>query len=147
MLANDRLLQPARIFLVEDSAAFLRLTKSIITKRADLSVVGEAADGVNAQCLIERIHPDLVVLDIGLPRLSGIEVARRILSLASPPKVLFLSLESSVEVVHYVLDLGAHAYVLKVDIQKELLRAIDAILQGNNDAYISGSLRMRDNSL
>jgi DNA-binding NarL/FixJ family response regulator len=144
MLANDRSPRPTRIFLVEDSVGFMRLTKSIIAGRPDLSVVGEAGDGVDAQSLIETIHPDLVVLDIGLPRLNGIEVARRILSFTPPPKILFLSLESSLDVVHCVLDLGAHAYVFKLAIQNELLKANDTILRGNSDTYISERLRIQD---
>jgi DNA-binding NarL/FixJ family response regulator len=72
----------------------------------------------------------LILLDIGLPRLNGIEAAQRIRRLSSKSKILFVSQESSADIVQYALSLGACGYVVKVDAGRELLAAVDAVLRG-----------------
>ena len=93
-------------------------------------MIGEAADGLEAVQKAERLRPDLIVLDIGLPVLSGIEAARRIRTSVPDSKILFVSEHRSPEIAQAALATGAHGYVVKSDAGSELLPAIDAIIQG-----------------
>ena len=86
----------------------------------------------------EELQPDLILLDIGLPTLNGIEAARRIRKLSPESKILFVSQESSADVVQEALRLGAVGYVLKAQDGSGLLAAVDAVLQGKK--YVSGGL-------
>jgi DNA-binding NarL/FixJ family response regulator len=87
----------------------------------------------------EELKPDLIVLDIGLPKLNGIEAARKIRQLSPSSKIVFLSLNKDLEVVRTALSTGALGYVLKTDARSELLPAMDAVLQGRR--YLSRRLR------
>jgi DNA-binding NarL/FixJ family response regulator len=89
------------------------------------------SDGLEAVQKAEELKPDLIVLDIGLPTLNGIEVARQIRRLVPDSKILFLSQESSADVVREALSLGALGYVVKAHAGTELLAAVQAVLQGN----------------
>jgi CheY-like chemotaxis protein len=103
-----------------------------------LQIVGEASDGLEAVQKAEELHPDLIVLDIGLPTLTGIEAARRIRKLSPEPKILFVSQESSADVVQEALSLGALGYVVKAHAGSELLAAVGAVLEDRQ--FISGGL-------
>jgi CheY-like chemotaxis protein len=94
-----------------------------------LEVVCELSDGLAAVQKAEELNPDLILLDIGLPTLNGIEAARQIRKLVPKAKILFLSQESSDEVVQEVLKLGARGYVVKTQAGSELLAAVEAVLQ------------------
>jgi DNA-binding NarL/FixJ family response regulator len=96
----------------------------------DTQVIGEASDGLNAIRKAEELQPDMIVLDIGLPALNGIEAGRRIRKLYPDCKILFLSQESSVEMVQETFKLGASAYVVKAHAGSELLAAVEAVRQG-----------------
>jgi DNA-binding response OmpR family regulator len=95
-----------------------------------LQVVGEASDGLEAVQKAEELQPDLIVLDIGLPSLNGIEVARRIRKLCPESKILFMSQGSSAEVAQEAFSLGALGYVVKAHAGSELLAAVEAVCQG-----------------
>jgi DNA-binding NarL/FixJ family response regulator len=86
-----------RVLAVEDSEPFRKFVCSTLGNRPDLQIVGEVMDGLEAVQTAEKLHPDLIVLDIGLRSLNGIEVARRIRKLFPESKVLFVSQESSVD--------------------------------------------------
>lgn len=116
--------------MVEDSEPFRNFICSTIGKRPGLQIVGEVRDGLEAVRSAEKLRPDLIVLDIGLPFLNGIEVARRIRKLSAESKLLFVSQESSVDVVQEALGTGAHGYVVKTDAGSELLEGVSAVLQG-----------------
>lgn len=116
--------------MVEDSEPFRNFICSTIGKRPGLQIVGEVGDGLEAVQSAEKLRPDLIVLDIGLPFLNGIEVARRIRKLSAESKLLFVSQESSVDVVQEALGTGAHGYVVKTDAGSELLEGVSAVLQG-----------------
>jgi len=98
----------------------------------------EASDGTEALEKAEKLQPDLVVLDIGLPKLNGIEVAKRLRQLAPQAIILFLSQEPSSDVVREALRMGALGYVHKARAGSELLPAIEAVLGGNR--YVSRGL-------
>jgi CheY-like chemotaxis protein len=93
-------------------------------------VIGEVSDGLEAIRKAQELHPDLILLDIGLPGLNGIEAARRIRRFSPKSKILFVSQESSADVVQLAFSLGACGYVVKMDARGELLSAVDAALRG-----------------
>ena len=95
-----------------------------------MQIVGEFIDGLEAVRKAEELRPDLIVLDIGLPSLNGIEAARRIRKLCPESEILFVSQESSADVVQEALALGALGYVVKAHAGSELLDAVEAVLQG-----------------
>jgi DNA-binding NarL/FixJ family response regulator len=119
-----------RVLVVEDNEPYRRFICSTLGKRPELHIVCEVSDGLEAVQKAEELHPDLVVLDIGLPSLNGIEAARRIRKLSPESKILFVSQETSADTVREALRLGAHGYVVKTDANRELLEGVDAVLRG-----------------
>ena len=119
-----------RVLVVDDFEPFRRIVCSALQNELELPTIVEALDGVEAIELSQVLQPDLILLDIGLPKLNGIEAARRIRELAPQSKILFVSQESSVDVVQTALTLGASGYVVKMDAGKELLTAVRAVLRG-----------------
>ena len=119
-----------RVLVVDDYEPFRRFICSTLRKRPALQIVGETSDGLEAVHKAEELQPDLIVLDIGLPTLNGIEAARRIRKLSPESKILFVSQESSADVVQDALALGALGYVVKAHAGSELLAALEAVLEG-----------------
>ena len=119
-----------RVLVVDDFEPFRRFVRSTLDKRRDLQVIGEASDGLEAVCKAEELKPDLIVLDIGLPSLNGIEVARRIRKLCPECKILFMSQVSTADVAQEAFSLGAMGYVVKVYARRELSAALEAVCQG-----------------
>jgi DNA-binding NarL/FixJ family response regulator len=103
-----------------------------------LQVVGEASDGLEAVRMAGELKPELILLDIGLPRLNGVEAALRISELVPGAKILFVSQDSDAEVVQAALSNGAQGYVLKADAGIELLPAIKATLLG--ESFVSSGI-------
>jgi DNA-binding NarL/FixJ family response regulator len=120
-----------RVLVVEDSEEFRKLISTMLGERLELQIVGEETDGLRALQRAEELQPDLILLDIGLPSLNGIEVARQILKLSPKSKILFLSQKLSAGVVREALGTGAHGYVVKIDAGSELLIGVSAVLQGD----------------
>jgi DNA-binding NarL/FixJ family response regulator len=123
-----------RVLIAEDFPAFRQFVCSTLTKRPDLQVIGEVSDGLEAVQKAVELKPDLILLDIGLPTMNGIEAARRIRALVPESKIIFLSQETSGEVVEEALSTGAEGYVVKAKAGSQLLAAIgaamsDALLQ------------------
>jgi DNA-binding NarL/FixJ family response regulator len=131
-----------RILVVEDHEKFRHLVVSKLRETPQFQVVGQACDGLDAVHKAEKLQPDLILLDIGLPSLNGLDAARRIRTLAPESKILFLSQESSVEVVQIALNLGALGYLLKADAGRDLLEAIDAI--SRDEKFVSSGLLSSD---
>jgi DNA-binding NarL/FixJ family response regulator len=121
---------PVRVLVVEDFIPFRRLILSILASMPDLQVVGEVSDGVEAVQKAVELQPDLILLDIGLPSLKGIEAARQIRKLVPESRIIFLTQESSADVVQEGLRSGARAYVVKTKSGGELLTAVKAVLSG-----------------
>ncbi|MGC1903010.1 MAG: response regulator transcription factor [Candidatus Acidiferrum sp.] len=110
----------------EEYRQFLRLT---LLKETKFVVVGEALDGLQALQQAEELQPDLILLDLSVPKLNGMEACRRIRKVSPRSKVVILSQESSPDVVEAALRLGAVGYLLKSD-AIDLPQALDAILHG-----------------
>ena len=131
-----------RILVVEDHELLRQFVVGLLAKNQELQVVGEASDGLEALQRAVELRPDLILLDIGLPNLSGIEVARRVRKLVPQAKIVFLSVESSPEFVQEALSVGALAYVHKQR-AGDLLPAIDAVLAGKR--FVSSGLEFTEN--
>jgi DNA-binding NarL/FixJ family response regulator len=121
---------PVRVVVVEDHEQFRRFICSTLERAPELQVVGIVSDGVAAVQKAEELHPDLILLDIGLPKLNGIEAARRIRRLSPETKILFVSQESSADIAGEALGTGAFGYVVKSDAGSDLLKAVSAVLRG-----------------
>ena len=119
-----------RVLVAEDYEPFRRFLSSKLNKIPDVQLIDEVSNGLEAVQKAGELKPDLVLLDIGLPKLNGIEAARRIRSLSPMSKIIFLSQESSDDVVQEALNTGAQGYVVKDDAGHELLPTVDAILKG-----------------
>jgi len=127
-----------RVFVVDDFEAFRRLLCSILEKMTELQVICQASDGLEAVQRAEELQPDLILLDIGLPTLNGIEAARQIRRLSPESKIIFLTQESSTDVVQEGLNLGARGYVLKTRAALDLVAAVEAVLDGRR--FVSAGL-------
>jgi len=119
-----------RVLVVEDFAPFRRFICSTLTRMGDIRVVGEVSDGLEAIQRALELKPDLILLDIGLPTLNGIEVARQIRELLPESRIIFLSQESSPDVVQEAIGLGARGYVAKIRAGGELRAAIESVISG-----------------
>ena len=119
-----------RILIVEDFAPHRALVSSLLIDLQELRVVGEVSDGLEAIVKAQELKPDLLLMDISLPGLNGIEAARQIRKLAPASKIVFLTQESSPEVQEEAIRLGACGYVFKSEMGIDLLRAIQAVLKG-----------------
>ena len=131
-----------RVLVVEDFAPFLQVIRSTLAERPGVEVIAEVADGLEGVQKAELLEPDLVLLDIGLPTLNGIEAARQIRKLAPASKIIFVSQESSCEVVQEALNLGAWGYVLKERTANDLLPAVKAVLEGRQ--FVSFGLSIQN---
>jgi DNA-binding NarL/FixJ family response regulator len=130
-----------RVLVVEDFETFRRFICSTLGKRPGLQIVEEASDGLEAVHKAEELQPDLIVLDIGLPTLNGIEAARRIRKLSPESEILFVSQESSADVVQEALSLGAGGYVLKTRAGSDLLPAVEAVILSMTTTAVSSKKR------
>ena len=130
-----------RVLVVDDFASFRECVCALL-EGTQFRVVGQAADGLEAVEKAQSCQPDLILLDIGLPNLNGLEVATRVRTLAPAPKILFFSVDSDIDLVREALSLGA-GYIHKPHVQSGLLPAIEAVLRGEQfvDANLESSGR------
>jgi DNA-binding NarL/FixJ family response regulator len=127
-----------RVLVVEDYEPFQRFICSTLEAMPELQVICTVSDGLDAVQKAAELQPDLILLDIGLPRLNGIEAARRVRKVSPHSTILFLSQESSPDVVQEALNVGAQGYVLKARGESDLLTAVEAVRRGMQ--FISGAL-------
>ena len=121
------------MLVVEDFEPFRSFVCSALKQRPELEVVCELSDGLAAVQKAVELSPDLILLDIGLPGLNGIEAGRQIRNLVPNAKIIFLTQESSEDVVQEALRLGALGSVVKTQAGSNLLAAVEAVLQGKQD--------------
>jgi DNA-binding NarL/FixJ family response regulator len=120
---------PLRILIVDDHAVVRRGVRVLLESRADWEVVGEAVTGTEAVQLSERLQPDIVVMDLSLPELNGLDATRQILQVSSRTEVLVLTMHHSEELVRNVLQAGARGYILKSDADQSLISAVESLRQ------------------
>jgi DNA-binding NarL/FixJ family response regulator len=126
------------VLVVEDFEPFRRFICSMLGKKPELRIVGEVSDGLEAVRKAQELQPRLILLDVGLPTLTGIEAARQIRKLSAESKILFVSQESSSDVVQEALTIGAQGYIAKINAGLELLAAVEAVCQGRR--FVSAGL-------
>jgi DNA-binding NarL/FixJ family response regulator len=129
---------PARVFIVDGSEPFRRLIQAIL-QSSRFEIIGQACNGLEAVRKAAELRPDLILLDIGLPELNGIEAAKQIGEVATRSKILFVSQDTSIGYVEAALSIGALGYVHKSRIQTDLLPAIDSVRR-----VIGEELEVRD---
>lgn len=120
---------PFRTLVAEDHEGFRRLLCLTLEEKTQCEVIAQVSDGLEAVRKAEQLQPDLILLDLGLPKLNGMEAARRISRLCPDSKILFLSQDSSPDIAQGTFRNGAHGYLLKSD-AADLPLAVDAVLQG-----------------
>jgi DNA-binding NarL/FixJ family response regulator len=119
-----------RVLVADDFVPWRRLLQSILQEKPELNVICEVSDGLEAVQKARELQPDLILLDIGLPSLSGIEAARQIRTIAPKAKILFVSENYSMDIARSTLSAGGSGYVIKSDAGGELLPAIEAVFLG-----------------
>lgn len=119
-----------RILVVDDHEVVRRAICSLLSNDPTLDVICQASDGEQAVLKAEELQPDLVLMDISLPGISGIEAAKRIARVSPNSLILFLSQHDSVQMVKDALHAGGHGYVAKMDAGAELLDAVRTVREG-----------------
>jgi DNA-binding NarL/FixJ family response regulator len=123
------------VVIVEDHQLFRDGLKSMLNKRNDITIVGEAEDGIEAVKLIRRLKPDLVLLDLSMPKMGGISVMKDVKRELPDTRILLLTIHESDQYVLEAFEAGADGYCIKDSSRQELMLAIDSVLQGKT--YIS----------
>ncbi len=124
-----------RILLVDDHAVVRQGFRMILAAQADMEIVGEAGNGREAIAKAAELHPDVVVMDVAMPELNGIEATRRLLETSPQTRVLALSMHKDSVYVREILRAGARGYLLKDSIDVDFLTAVRAVAKG--EGYLS----------
>ena len=132
-------MRPIRILVIDDFEPWRQHVCSMLKTRPELKVVGEASDGSEAVRIAEELKPDLILLDIGLPHLNGIDAAHQLCQTVPGAKILFLTQNNDTELLRAALSNGAQGYVLKTAAESELLPAIKAVLRG--EKFVSSGIK------
>jgi DNA-binding NarL/FixJ family response regulator len=132
-------MQNLRILIVDDSRPWVNLLQTILSKEPLHEVISIAFDGDAALIEAERLNPDLMLLDVNLPTISGLDLAASLQNINPRPLVLFVSQNSNPSIVRAALEAGGKGYLLKTDADQELMNAIRAVCAG--ERYLSTSLR------
>lgn len=131
---------PITVLLADDHAILRQGVRMMLSAEPDIAVVGEASNGLEALHLVEKLHPDILVVDLQLPGLPGLEVTRQVTQQYKQTQVVVLSMFSSEGYVSEALRKGAKAYVIKEADAKDLLRAIREVKRGKQ--FLSPSIRV-----
>jgi len=129
---------PIRVFLADDHAVLRAGLKALLSAQADMDVVGEAGDGLEALQEVERIRPDVVLADVGMPGLSGLELTRRLKESLPEARVLILTVHEDQSFLHRALRAGAAGYLVKRAAEEDLLAGIRAVARG--EAFLLPSM-------
>ena len=119
-----------RVLVIDDFEPWRSYVRSMLQEQHQYEVIGEATDGLEGVQKAEELEPDLILLDIGLPKLNGIAAARQIRQRAPHSRILCTSQDSSWDIAEETLRAGAQGYLVKEDAQEELLIAVSAVLRG-----------------
>ncbi len=127
-----------RVVLADDHTIVRKGLRSLLDAERDVDVIGEAGDGTEAIALVEQLKPHIVVMDIGMPVLNGLEATRRIIKKHPDTKVLILTMHTNEEYVFEILRAGASGYIIKKAAPTELVAAIRAVKKG--ESFLSPSI-------
>lgn len=119
-----------RVLVVDDYAPWRRFIFEVLEQAPDLEIVAEASDGLAAVQMAQESQPDLILLDIGLPGLTGLEAACRIRTCSPQSKILIVSEQCELDIVQKALQVGSHGYLVKSLAGQQLLPALSAVLAG-----------------
>jgi len=123
-------MEPIKVLIVDDFEQYRKAIRRVLRRRSRFKIVGEASDGMEAVQKAGELRPDLILMDINLPGLGGVEAFRRVRKVSSESKILFVTAESSEEVLEEVFRLGAQGCLHKLDVAGELFEAVDAMMEG-----------------
>ena len=129
---------PIRVVLADDHVFVRDGIKSLLENETNIAVVGEGTDGLEALAVVETEKPDLLIVDIRMPNLTGIEVVEKLRSLNNPIKIIMLSMHESEEYVLKSIKAGADGYLLKGSSKEEFLKALHTVANGGK--YFSGDI-------
>jgi len=118
------------VLLVDDFVQFRAAVSALLTKKPELQIVAEASDGIEAVEKSRQLQPDVILLDIGLPKLNGIAAAQQIREVAPQSRIIFVTQETSADIMKEAIGSGGMGYVVKAKVESELLKAIDLVLEG-----------------
>jgi two-component system, NarL family, response regulator DegU len=136
-----------RILIADDHPIFRRGLCDVIATDASLQLAGQASNGEEALKLVEELRPDIAIFDVHMPKLTGLQAARKLLAQNSPVKLVLLTMHEDEDLLNEAISLGVHAYVLKENAVEDLIRAVRAVATGTTfiSASLSGMLlRRRD---
>ena len=128
-----------RVLVVEDHKDWRKLIRLLFQMRPEWQVICEVSDGLEAVQKAAKLKPDLILLDIGLPKLNGIDAARQVRQLSPNSKIVFLSMDNSLDIIQEALGTGALGYVYKGYAQRDLLPAVEAVLRG--EPFVSSGIK------
>lgn len=126
---------PIRIVIAEDQRLVRELMATLLGRESDMAIVGEASNGPEALRVVHASHPDVLLLDIGLPELDGVEVARTLRKESAPSRIIALSVHTERRFVQEMLQIGIEGYIVKSAAVKELVQAIRTVMEGR--VYLS----------
>jgi DNA-binding NarL/FixJ family response regulator len=129
----------ARILIVDDHEIFRRGLRSLLESRDEFDITGEAANGLEAVEKAKQLRPDVIVMDVSMPQMDGLQAARLIRGERPGSKILILSQHDSPHMLAAALDAGASAYVTKSQVARCLFAALDAVIQGRPFSWNGGS--------
>jgi len=138
-MKRARMGDSCRIVIADDHEVVRQGLKSLLAGHPGWDVCGEAADGREAVQLAQKLRPDIVVLDVSMPSLNGLDAARQITKAVPDARIIILTVHQSEEVVREVLLAGAKAYLLKSDAGRELIQAIETLLR--DETYFTPFVR------
>jgi DNA-binding NarL/FixJ family response regulator len=122
-------MKPIRILIADDHALIRSGLRTLLAEHQNFEVCGEARDGREAVNMAAELQPQVVILDINMPALDGLQATREIRQLQSAPEILVISVDESEQLIHAVLEAGARGYVLKSDAPLHIISAIEALAQ------------------
>lgn len=123
----NSVVKTVRILLADDHKVVRHGTRALLSKMPEWEIIGEVDNGRDAVSLTEKLKPDIVILDIGMPQLNGLDATRQIKKIAPETEVLIFTAHEAEELVHDVFDSGARSYIMKTDAADHLIDAIKAL--------------------